>query len=337
MKRCLPLVAALLAVTGACGGRLVPSMSATGGDAAFQRVLDRIGDDGTIDRDTALQAFALAFTPPPGVTTPPGPTDPILSGSGALRWVTAQLAELTPAQRRAVESAVPRPANTTAAMLPALTEQAQFETLVGEAWSYWSDTFPPSSRLHPIDRWSVTLNSGNHFAAGAYSYPVDARQQLAGPVDDCWIYFNPRVRSGTDAQKREAAYHEVFLCFEAQMVPNLAGFYAESSSGFGPAAWLIEGGAAYGMDLAMAALASPTPYGAAFWTTYFHTPLTPLFKRAYDAIGFFAYLAQNRIDVMARMPAAMRAIVGRGGSVAAAESFLAGTSLESSIPTSRTI
>jgi hypothetical protein len=335
MKRCLPLVVAVLTVTGACGGRLAPTVP-PGDDAAFQRVLDRIGDDGTIDRDTALQAFALAFTPPPGVTTPPGSTDPILSGSGALRWVTADLAQLTPAQRRAVQSAVVRPASANAATLPSLTEQAQFETLVSEAWAYWSDTFPPSSLLHPIDRWSVRLNSGSRFAAEAYSYPVDAQQQVVGPVNDCWIYFNPRVRAGSDAQKREAAYHEVFLCFEAQMVPNLAGFYAESSSGFGPAAWLIEGGAAYGMDLAMAALSSPTPYGAEFWTTYFHTPFTPLFKRAYDAIGFFAYLAENRIDVMARMPAAMQAIVGHGGSVAAAESFLAGTSLEPALPTSRT-
>jgi hypothetical protein len=335
MKRCL-LVATLL-VTVTCGGGQAPAPAAQTGETAFQRVLDRIGDDGTIDRDTALQTFALAFAPPPGVRTPPGPLEPILSGSGPLRWVTAHLAELTPAERRAVESVVPRPEQPTSTTPLAATEQAQFETLVGEAWAYWSSTFPRSSLLHPIERWSVMLNGRNAFAAAAYSYPVDAQQLLGGPVDDCWIYFNPRIRAGTDAEKREAAYHEVFQCFEAQMVPDLAGFYGEPSAGTGPAAWLIEGSAAYGMDLAMTALSSPTPYGAAFWTTYFHTPATPLFKRAYDAIGFFAYLAENRVDVMARMPAALWAVAGHGGSGGAVDAFLAGGSAARFVvPTSRT-
>jgi len=325
-KRCL-LVATLLGVIGACGGVAEPAAPPSD-EPAFQRVLDRIGDDGTIDRVTALQAFALAFTPPPGVNEPPGSSGPILSGSGPLRWVTAHVAELTPAQRRAVRSVVPPPAHTNATALPSSTEQGHFEALVGEAWAYWSSTFPRSSLLHPIDRWSVALNARDAFAASAYSYPVDAQRQVIGPVDDCWIYFNPSVRTGTDAEKREAAYSEVFNCFEAQMVPDLAGYFAGSRSGVGPAAWLIEGGAAYGMDLALTTLFSPTPYVAGFWLTYFGSPAEPLFKRAYDAIGFFARLSTSGIDVMARMPAAIRAIVGQGGSAAAFDAFLAGTAIQ---------
>jgi hypothetical protein len=332
MKHCLLLTVLLAA---ACGGSVPAARpAAQRGEPAFERVLDRIGDDGTIDRDTALQAFALAFAPAPGVSTPPGPAEPIASGSGPLRWVVAHLDELTPAQRRAVRAVVPRPARTAAATaavtLMAAGEQAQFQALVSQAWAYWSRTFPKSVLLHPIDRWSITLNDKNLWAAGAYTYPVDAQSQEVGPVTDCEIYFNPKVRAGTDAEKREATYHEVFHCFEAQMVPALTGYYAVASSGNGPGpgAWLIEGGAAYGMDLALAGRSAPTPFGAGFWTKYFQTPTTPLFKRTYSAIGFFAHLAETGIDVMARMPAAILAVVGRGGNVAAFDALLAGASAD---------
>jgi hypothetical protein len=324
MKRRLLIAVVLLA--SACGSGQASTTAAPHGEPAFQRVLDRIGDDGTIDRETALQAFALAFTPPPGVSVPAGPSEPILSGSGPLRWVTGHMAELTPAQQRAVRAVVPRPARTTSVTLMAATEQAQFVALVSEAWAYWSRTFPRSVLLHPTDLRSVTLNDQNLYGATAYTFPVDAQQGYTGPVDECWIYFNPKVRAGTDAEKREAAYHEVFHCFQAQMMPDLAGYYRTSSGGTGPGAWLAEGGAAYAMDVAMTSLGQPTPFGARFWATYFHTPATPLFKRSYEALGFFAHLAETGIDVMARMPAAMAAVVGQGGNVAAFGAFFAGAS-----------
>jgi hypothetical protein len=315
MKRSL-LLAALLLVT-ACGSGPAPTPAAAHSEPAFERVLDRIGDDGKIDRDTALQAFALAFTPPPGVRTPAGPSETIPSGSGPLRWVSAHLADLTPAQRRAVQAAVPRPARTTAATLMAAGEQAQFQALVSEAWAYWSGVFPKSVLLRPIDQWSVTLNSRNLYNARAYTFAVDAQQGGAGPVADCWIYFNPTIRAASDAEKREATYHEVFHCFEAQMEPNLTAFNAAP-------AWLIEGAASYGMDLAMTQRSAPAPVGALFWARYFHTPSTPLFKRAYDAIGFYAHLAETGIDVMGRMPAAVGA--GQGGSVGVFDAFFSGAS-----------
>src|SRR5262245_24458821 len=39
---------------------------------AWQSVLDGIGADGSVSKDTALQAFSLAFGPLPGVTLPAG-------------------------------------------------------------------------------------------------------------------------------------------------------------------------------------------------------------------------------------------------------------------------
>jgi hypothetical protein len=327
-----PVLGAVL-LAGACGGGSAPARTSQRGLPAFQRVLDRIGDDGAIDRDTALQAFALAFTPPPGVKRPPGPSEPIQSGSGPLRWVMSHFNELTPAQQRAVRAVVPRPSRTEASRPDGMTllasgEQADFENLVAEAYAFWSGKFPSGSLLHPTNLRSVTLNGQNLWNASAYTFPVDAPGGMTGPVHQCDIYFNPIVRSGTAAQKREAAFHEVFHCFEAQMAPDLTGYYAESQSPtgrFGPASWLMEGGAAWAMDVAVGP-SGATPYGAVIWKQYFATPTTPLFKRVYDAIGFFAHLQEAGVDVFARFPAAMQAAMVHGGNVAAFNAFFAGGS-----------
>jgi hypothetical protein len=328
--RLTPIALVTLVLAVACGsGSGAPRAAALpGGEPAFQRVLDRVGDDGSIDRDTALAAFAVAFTTPPGVSRPPGPSEPVASGSGPLRWVVGHLGELTPDQRRAVLAVVPPPPRPTAALpagpsLLATTEQGRFNALVGEAWAYWSRTYPPAALLHPTQLWSLTLNSTNQFAARAYTYPVNANGGTSGPMADCEIYVNPVLRTGTAEQQREAIYHEVFHCFQGQMVPDLAGYYGVADRGGqpGPGSWLIEGGAAYAMEVAVAG----GPIGAEFWRRYFATPARPLFKRTYDGIGFFAHLAESGVDVMPRMPAALQAMVAHGSAAAFAALFAGGS------------
>src|SRR5262245_40517962 len=95
------MIGLALVAVDCTGGGTPTSSTSPAGVPAFQRVLARIGADGTIDRDTALQAFALAFGPLPGVHVPAGPAEEIPSGSGPLRWVLAQFSRLTQAQRTA--------------------------------------------------------------------------------------------------------------------------------------------------------------------------------------------------------------------------------------------
>jgi hypothetical protein len=316
------LGAALLA--GACGVGPAPAASsapAARGEPAFQRVLDRIGPDGSVDRDTALQAFAVAFGPPPGVRRPPGPSEPIPDGSGPLRWVLAHLGELTPAQRRAVLAVMPKPAGASAARadgttLAASTGQTQFESLVNDAWTYWTARYPVASRLHPILGRSVTLNTQNVGTDDAYTVPLDAVGGQVAPVHQCDLYFNPRMLGQTAALRRETVFHEVFHCFQAQMVPDLAGYFRASHG------WLIEGGAEWAGDSAVGA----GPDG--WWTVYFATPATPLFNRTYDAVGGFAHMEETGSDVIAQFPAAMQAVVGSGGDAGAFNALVASGSAD---------
>src|SRR4051794_30697147 len=63
---------------------VAPSATAPVVGQAWQSVLDSIGDDGTISKDTALQAFSVAIGPLPGVSVPPGEAGFVGSGTMAV-------------------------------------------------------------------------------------------------------------------------------------------------------------------------------------------------------------------------------------------------------------
>ena len=77
--------------------------SPPGAESPLRQALDGIRDDGTWSKDTALAAFAAAFGPLPDVPVPPA--DPTYhSGTAALEMVEAKWSELTDAQRQAIRA-----------------------------------------------------------------------------------------------------------------------------------------------------------------------------------------------------------------------------------------
>jgi hypothetical protein len=317
----LTIAVVLVTVTGCSGGTSASGGQGGGGSRpAFEAVLDRVHDDGTIDKDTALQAFALAFGPLPGVRPLSGAPEDILSGSGPLRWVLGHFSELTPAQQRAVRAAIGKPGGRALSradgpVLMASTEQSHFEDLVKQARNYYASRLPNLSVPDPA--YFVTLNNTNlEGTAYAYTYAVDANGATAGALDQCQIYFNPRARAASEAVKREAAFHEVFHCYQARMVPNLNDFARLSANGTGPGAWLVEGGALWAGDEG----AGAGPLAASWWRDYFANPVNPLFKRTYDATGFFAHVQETGGDVFGSFPKVMQAI--SAGDVPAFNAFV---------------
>ncbi len=81
-------------------------------ETAWGQVLARIGPEGTVDKDTALQAFALAFGDVPGVEVPSGPVGEVVSGSEALRWAVRLRDQLTDPQKEAVDRILAAAADT---------------------------------------------------------------------------------------------------------------------------------------------------------------------------------------------------------------------------------
>src|SRR5204862_523180 len=67
----------------------------------------RIKADGTVPTSAALQAFALAIAPLPGVKVPSGPAGTIRAGGSIVRWMRGHWNDLTAAPRAAVQKAPP--------------------------------------------------------------------------------------------------------------------------------------------------------------------------------------------------------------------------------------
>ena len=65
-------------------------------ETAWTRLMAQIGPEGEISLEVALQAFALAIGPLPGVATPDGDPTLHVSGTGPLRWVLRNWNDLTP-------------------------------------------------------------------------------------------------------------------------------------------------------------------------------------------------------------------------------------------------
>ncbi len=99
-------------------------------------------------------------------------------------------------------------------------------------------------------------------------------------------------RSDTEAQLRGAIAHEVFHVFEARMS------HSEAVDD-GHEGWLIEGAAAW----VESDLVNNDPTARQFWREYLTSPRTPLFKRLYDAIGFFGHMQSSGISPWSKFEA----------------------------------
>ncbi len=81
----------------------VPSGPQVGG--AFDALVSRLGPNGEVSPEMALEAFALAVAPLPGVTPPTGPPGHI-DADLAVAWVWQVWDQLSPAQQTAIERAL---------------------------------------------------------------------------------------------------------------------------------------------------------------------------------------------------------------------------------------
>jgi hypothetical protein len=264
---------------------------------AWQTVLSRIGADGTIDLRTAQQAFALAATPLPGVQVPAGPVGVIGSASGAIRWIISYLDQLTPAQRQVVTGwladlrtrpGVPVPRKARATPLRAAAAAGDLESLaalVGEA----ADILAQPDHLGRDLGEQITVSIGE-LSSGSLggSATFDADGKHVGPPVACLLVFTPRLLGLSASAQLETVVHETFHCFAAALFPNLLTYYGLRTG----SAWVIEGAAEWAGD-SIAGSDEGTPY---HWTEYLVEPGRPLFSRSYDALGYYAHLAESGHD-----------------------------------------
>jgi hypothetical protein len=286
--------------------------------SAWEKVLDGIGPDGQISKDTALQAFSLAVTPLPGAKTPPGGETTIRSGSAAVRWTLGHWSTLTPEQQAAVKKAVlPGPDAIVARPekpgggggggdLPEKDPQV-LAALVADGVA------TIEQRLGRTLRQRVTVEvmknpSGDEPRALAMANSQDADGGWDGPAVTCNIEMYPHAFTMSRSLVLETVYHEIFHCFQAELFPDLAAFFEKGM----PLSWLIEGQAEWAGDT----MAGSSEGGARHWKTYLTNPGKSLYRRAYDAIGFYAHLAESGTDPWKVMDGMVKAALTGGNDAA---------------------
>jgi hypothetical protein len=278
---------------------------------AWEAVLAGLTDEPSLQ--TAIDAFSLAFQPIAGatpVTLPPGFAG---SGSGPLRWLLAHWDELDDAQRAAVDATIAAweegatseslgLARKPAAELPvALVNDmvVNFETLLGR-------------QLVATIVVKAAASAGEVDKAWAVAIPRDSAGGYNGPQATCTIVIAPDGLAMSGNALVALIAHEVFHCFEADV-----GTVAKSLK---RPPWIVEGMAEWAGEV----LAGGSQVGAGYWDAWLSNPWRMLFKRAYDAVGFYAHVDDNGVEMWDVVDAAIAA--SDSGSAAAYQTLVgAGT------------
>jgi hypothetical protein len=292
---------------------------------AWDAVTAHIGADGQLDLAGTRLAFALLFHPLPGVQLPPGATttDERSNGTLVARSVLNHWNELSVADRTimapyfdasdASSTAAPSTSPPTtasghgkswSAAAPPSAETAQLTWVSDQVWTIAQkeadkfEFFGTSQAFFEV-RFAKDESigkDGKKDGADAWTdvvgdkYKLDPHNLIASTTQQpakCIIFLPPHVwttlpSSGSPSTSlTEQLAHEVFHCYQGDIIGRHSlTLYEKSPS------WLIEGGAAWaGADYA----GSNQGYDD-WYQGWLENPTKSLFKRSYDAIGFYSIM-----------------------------------------------
>lgn len=324
------VAAVLLTGTAACRGGQpeVDAPAPPPPQSAYDRVLDQVAPDGTVSTATALAAFSVAIAPLPGVASPPGPRSLVDSGSAAVHWTLAHWDDLSSDQRNAVRAALVGPvnANRPAAYrtgwpdrradrdvdLPCQTADSPdarplrpaLDTAIRDIATHLGRKLTIPVYLSINKQQREDLNTGE--PSRMYTYPCEKTEvNNVGKPDGCTIHVNPIAMGAdyTDHDRVAFLAHEAMHCYLEDKFGAAYGMVAP---------WLQEGIPIF----VQTALAGGDTRATYYWKKYLDLDGASLFKRTYDALGFYVQLANSGVDVWRRIDA-MTAAYLKGGNKAA--------------------
>jgi DNA-binding CsgD family transcriptional regulator len=299
---------------------------------AFNSVIAMLGPKGEVSPEMALQAFALAIAPLPGVTPPAGALGN-LDADAAVAWVSQVWDQLSPAQQTTITDALalmPDPygsARTPAASAPSLTLAAWPPAvgaavpdcglfLVGPAADPGDVPAAPSPAVQPyvdmvkaahdaiadpshlgrqsVSKLAVCLVPGESLSANALARPYDAEHKQLGLPVSCAIYLNEDTIEGI-AQAGQLGFlmaAETFACFAVTAKPD------ETIAAFGARVvppWVSGGASTWAAaTVAIELFGGVGDVLSEPWSGYLTEPERNLVQRHHSAIGFFAQVNQDK-------------------------------------------
>jgi hypothetical protein len=298
----------------------------------WDEFLAEMDDDGRVSKDTALEAFALAYGPIPEVEIRAGDPGAVASMT-ARSWLSHHLDELTFEQTEAVHAALEsldaegRPASewhnaggdamdgdslgTGGVRLIGFSQEAQSS----EPKSCWGGPItladaPGTEKFRPLlneELTELTIELGPlgipvYLAFGAEKGTVlaDASPWNADcdqPAVACRVRLRPKAVEdfvNDEDNLRVVLLHELVHCYQGARAP------VNNVRNSKP--WLIEGFPMFAMRDLHPEISTLVNR---WWRSWFSKPGLPLVGRSYDAVGFFVHLAAVGADPWASFEAAL--------------------------------
>ena len=328
------LLAALFLAT-ACSPAASPSPAPSEAGAgwvpetAWERALTAVDENGRFPKDAALTLFATAFGPVPGVDARQDLTG-VFSRTIAIRAVDRVRDELTQEQRDAIDRHLAPPEGAVKIVIPPVPATGTIQLAANDEASIalLAERFAapiglPEPAVQPALGPVAQADSSIEQAirdVGKMSRDVIASQLGRDFLGEHTFYFVPRP---ADVQPVEGLYpnggtrgvypggvfggcettiyneatsqsavqlaaliaHETFHCFQSDG-HRVYAVHRDTPD------WVIEGQATWvGLEVG-----GPSPNYQRFWKRWLVDPKVDLRTRNYDAVGFYAHLAETGID-----------------------------------------
>lgn len=279
------------------------------------KLLAQTNDEGHLPKEAALQLFALQYGPLPGVTVPKGNPGPSSDGTLAINNVFRIWSELTPEQQSKIREYLElAPDFAPAGPGRSRPHVRRHDPAASAPYQDSANALLPILERHfgplgiPV---RVTASTGTVLVNGAAAF-----------ADTIQVGGQCRIRAFTryypaPSGPSETMLHELFHCYQ----------FVWSGGTLRQPNWVIEGSAEWVGSVLNAEAGGADDATAQGWLReWYATPRTPLFRRTYDAMGFFALAQQSGTDVMSRLRgfitagsnvASYRAIAGSGDAWAA--------------------
>jgi hypothetical protein len=276
------------------------TLLADDGGAAWAELTSKIGPEGEISLELALESFALAIGPLPGVQTPEGQPG-VFSGTEASRWVLQHWDGLTPEQEEAAdeylrspllsESAVSGGAATAgllgvALLAPSFVAAQEGSPCVNDpaisaAVATMRSRIESHTGLPDTDIRACIVDESTSVSPRILLLNSEGGYKT-GDVDKCVILIPEGLRDRIGSQLDEVLAYNIFGCFEAYLAATIETWVQLP-------AWLTAGSARW----VAATLAEADPIRDGSWLSWLSDPTRPLFSRATDALGFFALMEET--------------------------------------------
>jgi len=285
-------------------------------NSTVAQLFARVGPEGEVDTQLAVDAFSYMIAPLPGANHVDGepPADwERKSGTFAYNWLGQHVNDLTPEQLAAVESHLaPGPKDTVilstdpepsamamvgGSLIAAdSSRHARYVRILKEAEAGFAQKVGENLRRP----WALIVRdaSGGQALAATRLVAIPTIGPFGlNPVVGCSFETYTQTDALDETSLRTTLAHEMWHCFQGQM------------GGFRPTPpWLIEGQAEWAGE----ALMGPSEAGVPYFRAYVTTPSTSLFERDYDATGFYWQLAEHGISPWTHAKAMLSSVTNSG-------------------------